>query len=32
MCGIAGCVNLDGAPADPDVLGRMIHTLQPPRS
>lgn len=27
MCGIAGCVNLDGAPADTAVLSRMIHTL-----
>jgi asparagine synthase (glutamine-hydrolysing) len=28
MCGIAGYVNLDGAPADADVLCRMIRTLR----
>ncbi len=28
MCGIAGFVNLDGAPADRDVLCRMIRTLR----
>ncbi len=28
MCGIAGYVNLDEAPADAALLARMIHTLQ----
>jgi len=27
MCGIAGLLNLNGAPADPRRLGRMISTL-----
>jgi asparagine synthase (glutamine-hydrolysing) len=28
MCGIAGFVNLDGAPADPSVLGAMTDTIR----
>ena len=28
MCGIAGFVNLDGAPADPGVLAAMTHTIR----
>lgn len=28
MCGIAGCVNLNGGPVDPELPGRMIATLR----
>ena len=28
MCGIAGFVNLDGAPADASVVAAMMHTLR----